>query len=229
MNLAGLIATYRVRADDRADPYLHDDEEVTAFANEAEKEAAERSRCFMDSTTEEICRVSLTTGVKTYLLDDRVIDVVSATVRGMHDPLHRAPDEIELACRHHNPGIPQAYAVIDAGAKLALVLDREAPDPADLTGTSYEPYLDLTVYRRPLQPMADPNNDSPEINPSRHTDLLYWMLYLGYSTRDSDAQDDQKAATNDARFTLAFGEKIDLNVRRKQLRHRPTISKPHYW
>lgn len=228
MKLADLIATYRSRADDRAVPYLHDDDEVTGFANEAEKEAAERSRCFKDSQTTSICQIALVEGVKTYQLDPRVIDVADARVRGQRESLSRAPDEIELACRYHAPGIARRYAVIEANGTCVLVLDRDVPDPTTITDPNYSPYIDLTVYRRPLNPMVDPDDDQPEINPARHTDLIYWMLYLGYSTRDSDAQNDQKAATNDARFTLAFGEKIDAAVHRKQLRHRPPVSRPHY-
>lgn len=227
MKLSDLIAAYRSRADDRAVPYLHDDDEVTGFANEAEKEAAERSLCFKDGQTTSLCQIALTEGVKTYPLDPRVIDVADARVRGMHDSLSRAPDEIEMACRYHAPGIAQRYAVIEANGTCVLVLDRDVPDPTTVTDPNYSPYIDLTVYRRPLNPLVDPD-DVPEINANRHTDLLYWMLYLGYSTRDSDAGNDQKAATNDGRFTLAFGEKIDANVKRKQLRHRPTVSRPHY-
>lgn len=225
MKLQQLIDTYRSRADDRAAPFLHDDAEVTGFANEAEREAAERSLCLRDSTTPSICQITLTEGQRSYPLDARVIDVVSARVRGMRHHLERAGSDTELECRYHPPGIAQRYAVIESGGTCVLVLDRDMPDPTTITTPGFAPYIDLTVYRRPLNTMVDPD-DEPEINPSKHMDLIYWMLFLGYSTRDSDADDEQKASTNDARFTLAFGEKIDANVKRKQLRHRPPVCRP---
>lgn len=225
MKLQQLIDTYRSRADDRAAPFLHDDAEVTGFANEAEREAAERSLCLKDSDTPSICQIALVQGQRRYPLDARVIDVVSGRVRGMRDFLTRAGSDTELECRYHPPGIAQRFAVIEAGGTCVLVLDRDVPDPADVFVPGYAPYIDLTVYRRPLNTMQDVD-DVPEINPAKHMDLIYWMLFLGYSTRDSDAGDDQKASTNDARFTLAFGEKIDANVKRKQLRHRPPVTRP---
>lgn len=226
--LADLIATFRTRADDRAVPQLWSDAEITGLANEAESEAAERSRCLKDSTTPAVCQVVLVPDQQEYPLDARVIDVADCRVRGIRGALGRAADEVVLYHCPHAPGIPQRYALYQTGAGLVLVLDRPAPDPDALPVPGYGGKLDLTVYRRPLNQLVDPE-DVPEIPAPRHTDLIHGMLARAYETRDADASDTSRAATHEARFTLAFGEKIDANVRRKQLRHRPPVVKPAHF
>ena len=211
------MGEFRRRADDRAAPFLWEDPTILLYANEAEKEAAERANLLLDRATPSVCQVALVAGTREYVLDARVIDVVSARVRGQRHDMDRRGDVEVLSC-YHAPGVSWMFATYDVGSAVHLVLDREPKDDG---------FLDLAVYRRPLNAMVE-LDDEPEINSGRHMELLHWMLYLAFDSRDSDADDKAKAQTNFDRFELAFGAKIDANVKRKQLRHRPPVTRPEY-
>ena len=226
MNLAALIAESRRRLDDRAAVgNLWTDGDLTGFINDAEREATERAFLIRDDYTSSICQLDRVDGQREYVLDPRVIDVITARVRGARDPLTRQATWDDCY-RPGYAGVPCRYAVISRGDTLVLQLDREAPDPTMYPTGTYDPHIDLAVFRRPLVPMESPDDDSPEIGSQYHMSLIHWVQFLAYSTRDSDIGDDEKATANEARFELAFGAKIDANVKRKQLQHRPTVCRP---
>ncbi|MES2347034.1 MAG: hypothetical protein V4641_05620 [Pseudomonadota bacterium] len=219
MNLGQLLATFRRRADDTATvATLWADSDIIDMLNQAEAEAAERGRLILDRTTPATCQVAIVVNQTDYVLDTRVFDVYSARVRGEHHDLFIRSDDELLRGRGYDPGVAKHFALYLQGDIIHLLLDR-APL---VVGT-----LDLAVYRRPLNTMDDPG-DVPEIEHSRHVDLIYWALFLAYDTRDADAGDPAKAQINYDRFEQVFGPKIDANVRRKQLKHRPPVTRPHY-
>lgn len=224
MKLGDLIAEARRRLDDSAAPQLWTDAFLTLAANEAQREACERSWLLYDKTTSALCQIALVEGQSEYPLDPRVIDVDMAKLQGARLPLERITEhqydrELPVPIVQRPP---KAFLTYSRGDTVILVLDRPAPDPTTIT-TPYTPQLNLNVYRRPLVAMVDPANDSPEISADKHMDLIYWMLYLAYNTRDSDAGDSDRAQTAGEQFTAAFGEKIDANVKRKQLAHGPPV------
>lgn len=246
MNIVELIQAFRVAADDMPDDAgddstaLHTGAWIVQVANEATREAAERSRLIRDDATEDVCKIDLVPGQRDYDLHHTIIDINTARLGGTRnvwlvraaEPWWRGNDAPATV------GPPRRYAVTARGSLLTLTLDRQPPDPA-IIPPSYDDTIRLEVFRRPLASMACPDPDpdplppdydppeidSPEIPGAYHNDLLYWMLYRSYSTRDSDKNNHQAAMDNLALFEQAFGKKIDRNVWRKQLRHRPTICK----
>lgn len=220
MNLAKLLATYRVRLDDRAESaQLYSDEDLVDNLNEAEAEAAERAWLLYD-TTSPLCTIPTVVGQREYPIDPVVFEVRTATIVGQKKPLDRNGYDAVLQTIR-DPGIALDYGVDLFGSQLQLVLDRSPLVAGE---------IQLGVYRRPLLPMAlaDADTVSPEIPASHHTNMLHWALYLAYSTRDSDAGDAAKAQTAFDKFEQFFGPKIDANTRRQQLRHRPPVCRPNY-
>lgn len=216
MTLAKLLATLRLRLDDKAQAaLLYSDDDLVDAINKAVDEAAERAWLIFDTTTAACCQITLVPGQREYPLHASVFEVRKAQVTGQRCAMRRGTfDWVES--RTHGDNIPQEYGVDLFGAVLHLILDRAPMD----AGT-----LDLSVFRRQLAPMelADKDTVEPEIASTFHMDMLQWAIHLCYSTRDSDAGDDQKAQLAATRFEAAFGIKIDANVRRQQLRHRPPI------
>jgi hypothetical protein len=217
MDFAALMAALRVRLDDKVEPFLWADQDLKDYLNEACREAVERSLLILDRTTTAICAIAIDPDTRVYELDPRVIDVHKAWLdRRPYCYLRRIADAYPTAL---NSGLAEFYSVVQEGGRKFLTLDRvpSAEDPATT--------LLLEVYRYPLAPMVD-DDDVPELPEARHRDMLHWAVYLAYDNRDPDAGDVSKAQTAATRFTEAFGEKIDANVHRKQLRHQPTVSRP---
>lgn len=237
MNLQGLIAAFRARAQDTAQPYLWSDDEVKEFANDAEIEAAERASLLRDTTTAAICEVDVVAGTAAYLLDPRIFRVERAKL-----DLGRVPLTLtSTAAMDRGTGVtPRDWRTQSlswqsggsgagweqrTGTPIQALLDREGarwkltlfPKPvADDT-------LRLQVFRQPLEAMAD-NTDQPEIEPRLHIRLLDWMMYRAYSKEDAETFDRTKALEAEAMFTRTFGERIDANARRKQDDRAPCVT-----
>lgn len=221
MNLGDLIRRTRIRLDDKKAPFLFADEDLIAYLNEAVNEACERARLITDSSTVGLTQIPLVPDVRRYELDPTVIDVVGAAIVSDGAPLpgrnlKRIGDAWPTRLY---TGWADFYSVALKGPLLELTIDRA---PQDFLPPAV---LHLSVQRRPLVPMVD-LTDEPEIPVQMHPDLTYWAAYMAYDTRDNDAGDATKAATNEARFTAKFGAKIDYNARRKQLRHQAPVVTP---
>lgn len=198
MNLETLKTTLRRRLDDLQAPYLWSDEDLTEFANDAEREACRRSRLISDSTTAEIVSISLTAGASTYDLDQRILFIKRVKVSGISTPLRRASfKDLDRGIPgwEDETGDPQAYVPDMDEDKL-----RVYPIPtAAATAT-------LTVIRLPLDDMVN-DSDTPEIKPRYHDSLIYWMEYRAYSKHDAETQDRKKAETALEMFEREFGKK----------------------
>lgn len=217
MQFSVLLSRLRVRLNDRAEPQLWDDDTLKGYLNEAYNEAVERSRCILDRGTAEICTITLLPDVRVYDLDPRVIDITQAWLGSRpYCYMRRIADAYPTAL---NSGKADFYSVTMQGNTKFLTLDR-APRDGDPVDT-----VNLEVQRYPLIPLTL-DTDEPELDERKQNDMLYWAIYLAYDNRDPDSGSDSKAQSADSRFTAAFGEKIDHNVRRKQLAHQPTVSRP---
>lgn len=191
-------AAARIRLGDRKASYLWADEELDAFANDAQNEACRRARLLIDSSTEEITLISLSAGEATYPLDPRILFLRRVKMTGVSQKL-RPVSYKDLDT--HQPdwqdetGEPRHYV-----PDMDTDLFRPYPTP-EVAGT-----VRLTVVRLPLAPMVD-DGDVPEVKPHLHESLLDWVCHRAYSKQDADTQDDEKAAIYLARFELEFGKK----------------------
>lgn len=77
MTLGELMAVARVRLKDVLMPYHWDEALLIQYFNEAEREAAIRGRLLLDDTS---FSIALVEGEKQYPLDEKIIDVVCATL-----------------------------------------------------------------------------------------------------------------------------------------------------
>lgn len=198
MNLSELIANARIQATDRVAPYLWSDDEITSYANDAEREACRRARLITDSTTASVCNITLVAATASYTLSRKVLFVNRVKLVGESIPLG-----------------PVSYKD----------LDRQVPGWEDETGTptryvkdtdtgKFRPYptptaagtAKLTVTRLPLEDMVG-DSDEPEIQPHLHGSLLFWILHCMFSKPDNDGYDEAKAAKNLALFEQEFGKK----------------------
>lgn len=203
-----LIADFRVRSQDRAQPYLFETEWVAAWLAEAEAEAAVRGRLLHESENAAVCEVYVTPGTAVY-------------------PTHEALYEID------HIGFKPAGA--DRRRQLKLIsteeLDRIMPDWRDLSGeVRYVVQNDTTIrlvprpdeqgtvimecFRLPLRDLAVSGTAKPEIHKAHHRYLVHWALFRALSLPDSETLNLGKAADEEAVFTNYFGTRPDSDLRR---------------
>lgn len=199
MNLGQIIAQARIELDDTEPDYLWSDAELTFYANEAEEEAARRSRLLIDASTAAICTITLVSGQSEYSLDGRVIGLRSAQPSWRSKALSF---ETVAAMDEDCPGW-QART----GAPQSVVADYETgvlklcptPTAADAGET-----VQLRVTRLPLEPLVDAA-DTPEIKAVYHRKLIHWIKHKAYLKPDADTLNKDASATALAFFEQEFG------------------------
>jgi len=234
VQLSDLIARFRTLSGDHAQPPLWDDPTVTAWLNEAQREACMRAHLIEDDSTSAIVNITAVNGQWEYPLDPRVQDVLRVTachtlvgppysykhvVRGYEEDIRhqwaRDPD----ATRR-----PRHFAVFgDGGASTGRTLILDGIPDQTLDPIQFQ----LVVDRFPLEDMDSTEpTDTPEISPRHHPDLVQWALHLAYQTRDMEGSAPERSTAALANFESKFGVRPDANVQRKRLRHKATVCQP---
>ena len=197
MNLGELRSLFRLRAADTAAPYLWSDDEIDAYLNEAENEAAERAGLIYDDTSTATV-INVVAGITRYALDPSILRIDLAVLDATSP----------LAILDRMESSPRGVYLIPDSTSLELNFEPQA------AGT-----LQLGVYRLPLNPMSL-DYDTPEIHQKYHSKLLDWVLHMAYLKPDADAFDQTKADRHEAKFIASFGQSVDANVQRKQRERR---------
>lgn len=209
MNLESLVRRFRVHTQDKADPYLFADEDVTEWLNEAQEQAAIRGRLILDDTTAEVCRIDLTVGTQSYLLHESVFEIVNARLRNANDSEHE-DNRLTLVSREWLDENMPYWRECTEKARYAIQDDTRIR----LVGTIPEDsWIQMEVYRLPLCPMAG-DNDEPEIHKSHHEHLLDWAYHQAYMVPDSEFFDIDKSKRAEEDFTKYFGLEPDSDMRR---------------
>jgi hypothetical protein len=209
-----LVAAFRSRIDDDAEPYLWTPADVQLYLDAAHREAAERALLIRDASTVAVCSVPIVANTASYTLHASVLSVERAKLASQRqtltlssteqmDRLHPGWDDVS--------GAP-AFLVIDPDGSALRA--RLVPPPAEATT------LALVVNRLPLASLAS-DDDEPEIPARYHLGLVDWMMHLAYGKRDTETFNERNALECEARFAAQFGERIDANVRRKQADRSP--------
>ncbi len=81
MTLEEMILLYRAQADDKAEPYLADDELLTLYANEGQTEACRRAELLRDSASP-MCVLNAAPGDEVIAVDARIVRILRAKVNG---------------------------------------------------------------------------------------------------------------------------------------------------
>lgn len=208
MTLEELITQFRLMADDTELPYQWSDEELELFFNEAEVEACRRAALIIDSTTDEVCNLTISSGTSVYDLDPRIIYVRRVKLASKRDPIK--PVKFELMDEfcpgwEDRTGTVDRYVVGMDSRKLRLYREPTAADSAV-----------ITVVREPLQRMALNTESSPEIPERYHYALIHWVLYRAYSKKDAETNDKELASININEFVREFGTKELASAREEE-------------
>lgn len=197
MNLAEIISGFRGEIHDTKKPYFVAQSDAVRYANQAESEAARRSRLLVDSSSE-ICTAAVYAGDSVVTIDPRIISIRRARLQSSSVPLaKRQVRQMDAEFAGWDAASTQSVPFIiitDYGTNQLYLY----PTPkADTT-------LLLTVTREPMNVMVA-DTDSPEIASRYHNGLISWMKYRAYSTDDTDLYDAAASARALAEFAAEFG------------------------
>lgn len=221
MTLLELIAQFRSDSDDAVAPYLSSDADVTLWFNEAEEEAALRSKLIYEAAQASICSIAITTPTARYRLNEAVIDIAVAhfTPTGETDPI-----ALDLVDRIELDRIKPAWRTLTERPTHLIQDDKNCtlvPKP-DISGT-----LSIECYRTPLSPMVG-DDDEPEIHRLHHRNLVAWALYRAFDKPDSEVFDKNRSDSEYAKFERIFGKRPDANYRRDFQANRPHFNKSYF-
>lgn len=217
MKLSELRDEARGRLDDRAPPYLWSAPDLDRYINNAVEEAAIRARLIYDERTPRVVEIALREGVAEYPLAAEVIRVDYAVLKSTGREIERIKDRDlrDWDCRWKAAtGTPIAFHERESTIRVYKI-----PEAADV--------LMLGLWRLPLCKLTR-DDDEPEIPRREHIKLVDWACREAYLKRDSDTQDENKAATFEALFTASFGPRETADVYRKRRLRGATVVKARW-
>ncbi|RGD90566.1 hypothetical protein [Acinetobacter sp. SWAC57] len=209
MQLSDLISRFRTLANDKVEPYFIDDASVIDWLNDAVSEACIRGRLLHESQNEEVCKITLTTGVANYALHESLYELSRIWfepgdgTRGHYLALMSAENmDQRYKCDNWKlmRGVPQFAIQDDTGIRLV-------PIP------SIDGEVQLEGYRVPLSALKN-DTDIPEINSIHHVHLVQWALHQAFNVPDAEFFDPNRSAQAEQVFTDYFGIRSDSDLRR---------------
>lgn len=216
MTLNDLIQSFRVDADDRIDPFLWEDDEVTRFFNEAEDEACIRARLIREKANTSICQIAVVNPTTTYALDPRIVEIAYASMvyagaAAMFPYVlaKTSSEELDQIRPYWRAQTYRPTAIIQYDDHLELDCIPDA---------SYT--INLEVFRLPLTPMAK-DTDTPEIVAKHHRHLVQWALHRAYQKPDTETLNLNKSALAETEFEKYFGSRPNADLRKRQQANRP--------
>ncbi|HIE1750415.1 TPA: DUF6682 family protein [Pseudomonas aeruginosa] len=194
--------------DDTAQPYLWEDDLLDGFLEDAQQEAVIRSRSLVDTL-----QLPLVKGQGSYTMAAAILDVTRFRVPGAGSLGRTSMEELdESGSWEQRQGRPTHFAFTStqfSGDGVLIVYPAPGADGA----------ATLTVQRLPATLVDD--NSEPELPAHQHLFLLNWAAHRAFSLRDSDAEDQARAAQHEGAFAAVFGERLDAKAMRKRAEKRP--------
>jgi xanthine/CO dehydrogenase XdhC/CoxF family maturation factor len=215
VTLEELIATFRRDTDDLEPDYLSIDDDIKAWLNEAEREAALRARLIHDTSTAAVCTIAVTAPARVFRLHVAITEITRATFTPAGSTCVQVldlTDAVELDRRYCDwrtrVELPREAIQLDTTLRLGSIPDTD--------GT-----ITLETYRFPLKNIEDSSTEAPEIGAANHAYLLEWAKYRCYSRPDAEIHDPKRAETALALFTSIFGLRPDADLRKASQANRP--------
>ena len=198
MLLSEIIDENRGILDDRVPPYLWSDKDLAGCVNRTINDLCIKAKIIIDSTTADICTISVVSGTKDYLYDPRIIEIKRARLYSQSYPLRKRSvyylDNHKVGWESDSDGTPVMYLIDKTTGYITL-----HPTP------SADDSLLLTVARLPLVRLSDEDMSAiPEIPAQYHNDIYDGILGYAYSKQDSETFDPIKAE----RYKAMWKQKI---------------------
>lgn len=197
MNSTELIDLFREEMNDAVAPYLWSDNLLYRYLNDAQEMFCRLTEGIEDSSTPEICRLSVIPDQDWYAVSPLILkirEVTDLTTGRPYGVLNMEKASLKGVLFNGNPGPLRLFVTGLEKNKL-----RAWPRPNLATGVV------LSVFRLPLpvsqETAITTDGDQPlEIDDRHHVSLLMWMKHKAYGKEDAEAFDRRKSDDYEQRF-----------------------------
>lgn len=212
MTPESLYELFRLEADDLAEPYLWTDFEFLTYLNEAHDLHISEIGGIADRTSS-FTKLTYKAGDQFLKFDPRII-----RIKGAWDENNR-----RLSIKNLD-NFEDGFTTEDYGSRVNAGFDDGRTGPIEAIVTDVEDdklqlypipdatgYVQLYVFRGPLVDVED----SFEIPPQYHLNLLNWVKYKAYSKQDVETFDGKKAAEFRSEFTTGLDRAVKNKGKRQ--------------
>lgn len=200
MNSTGLYDAFRSDVVDEVGPFLWTEDDVYRYMGDAYGMFVRLTGGVPDFTSDATA-VQIVSGEPVADIHHSIMRIMSATRRSDSKPI----DII-------NPTDVGKMRASDYGQTKSIVMDtRSGPVRYMVIGMErdkvrwvqvpeYDDVADLQIYRMPLVPITDADQELVDVAEEHHIHLLDWMKHLAYKKQDADTFDAQASAKGRADF-----------------------------
>jgi hypothetical protein len=202
MTLNEIIAGVRARLGDLKPPYLWTDDELTEYLNEAINEVADQKKLFLETILAPMCHIPIFQADATgdYPYDPRITEVLRAKIRSQKLYLWRTD---KMTLDYNNPD----WRNLTPTTPRWLVTDYQTGMLTIVPKSNQDDFIDLTVYRLPLNQMNTNTPDaSPEIHFKHHQRLYNGIMQRAYLKEDTQCLDPKKAEKHEGLWKVDMVE-----------------------
>jgi len=191
MNTTELLAAFRDEMADNAAPYLWSDSAVYRYLDDAQKMFCRLTEGIEDSSTADICRLSVVAGTDWYALSPKILKVREVIDLVTGRPYGLISAEKAPSAGAHFTGQPGPLRLFVQGLEKGKL--RAWPMPASAVS------VELRVFRMPLVTLSGANQ-TLEIDEQHHLALLDWVKRHAYNKEDAETFNRRKAEEYEGRF-----------------------------
>lgn len=208
MNSTEIIETFREEMNDVERPYLWSDNLLYRYLNDAQEMFCRLTEGIEDSSTPEICRLSVVAGTDWYPISRKILKVREA---------------INVAT-----GRPVGIVNMEKASEKGVLFNGN-PGPLKLFVTGLEKHklrawpmpnqpetIELRVFRLPLVTITDDGDQELEIDEQHHLSLLLWVKHRAYGKEDAETFDRRKSDEFERRFYAYCAEAMKEQERARR-------------
>jgi len=219
VNLAELIAQYRILADDQAQGHLVSDAQLGYWFDEAQRQACMRARLIFEADDPSVCELVLSSATRSYALHEAVLEIERLFY--VNSSGHKS--RMGLVTRQWlERNYPHWMDDEVYPPRLAVQSDRAL---TVIGGLASGDVLRLECLRLPLDSLQN-MADIPEIHAAHHPALVDWVLYRVYSIADTEKLNAIRGMDALARFTRHFGQAPTARLLRDTRMDTPQLTVP---
>lgn len=181
---------------------LWSDEEIYDYMDDAQKQFARETRCFVDSESAALTTVAVTANDPWVPLNPRIIRILDAHLvtprRDMRLIKKADVSRYWTSCDYGNYGLSNwRYAT---GTPHAIITDMMAGKGRLLPIPLENDTIQFTVERLPLKDVTE-ESAALEVTERQHQlILIHWMKHRAYDKQDADTYDSVKSSSFAAQF-----------------------------
>jgi hypothetical protein len=194
MNSTELLLAFREDIGDRARPPIWSDAEALGYMNDAYFTFVRLTGGIADfgSPDSPWCSAALVPGEAVSPLPPCLLRTMSARLRSSGQPVEII-NHTDLAGRFQDDyGRQMPLELTDArGPVRTMILGMRKNAARWIAVPDKDDVADLVVYRLPLVPIAEKDQDLREVEAVHHPHLIEWMKHRAYGKQDADGFDER--------------------------------------